>query len=70
MKFALNDKAKDFSWFPGDKFLNFILFFPEIGSSALLDLKKNFSPDSLRVNFEVLKLFHLCMDYQQVGFKW
>ena len=40
MKFALNDKAKDFSRFPRDKFLNFILFFPEIGSSALLDLEK------------------------------
>ena len=40
MKFALNDKAKDFSRFPGDKFLKFILFFPEIGSSALLDLEK------------------------------
>ena len=24
MKFALNDKVKEFSWFPGDKFLNLI----------------------------------------------
>ena len=32
MKFALNDKAKGFYGFPGDKFLNFILFFSEIGS--------------------------------------
>ena len=40
MKFALNDKAKDFSQSPGDKFLNFIVFFPEIGSNALLDLEK------------------------------
>ena len=32
MKFALNDKVKGFSQFPGDKFLNFILFFPEIGT--------------------------------------
>ena len=32
MKFALNDKAKGFSRFPGDKFLNFIVFFPEIGT--------------------------------------
>ena len=32
MKFALNDKSKGFYRFPGDKFLNFILFFPEIGS--------------------------------------
>ena len=27
MKFALNDKAKGFYWFPGDNFLNFTLFF-------------------------------------------
>ena len=26
MKFILTDKAKGFSWFPGDKYLNFILF--------------------------------------------
>ena len=32
MKVALNDKAKGFSSFSGDTFLNFILFFPEIGS--------------------------------------
>ena len=32
MKFALNDKSKGFYWFPGDKFSNFILFFPEIES--------------------------------------
>ena len=56
MKFALNVKAQKFSRFPGDKFLNFILFFQKIGFSALLDLE-NFSPDSIRVNFEVLKLF-------------
>ena len=31
MNFALNDKEKGFYWFPGDKFLDFILFFPEIG---------------------------------------
>ena len=27
MKFTSNDEAKGFSLFPGDKFLNFILFF-------------------------------------------
>ena len=32
MKFTSNDKTKGFSLFPGDEFLNFILFFPEIGS--------------------------------------
>ena len=32
MKSDLNDEANGFSQFPGDKFLNFILFFPEIGS--------------------------------------
>ena len=29
---------------------------------------KNFSPDTLRVNLEVLKL-HLCIDYHEVCFK-
>ena len=32
MKFALNDEAKGFYRFSGDKFLNLILFCPEIGS--------------------------------------
>ena len=68
MKFALNDEAKRFYWFPGNKFLNLILFFPEIGSSVFVDLEK-FHPDKLGVNFEVLKL-HLCMYYCEVCFKW
>ena len=62
-EFALSDEAKGFSWFPGDKFFNFIffflIFFLEIGSSVFVDLEK-FQPDTLIVNFEVLKL-HLCM---------
>ena len=33
-----------------------------------VDLEK-FSPDSIRVNFEVLKLFHLCMDCHQIDSK-
>ena len=57
MKFSLNDKAKRFSWFPRDKFLNLILFFPEIGSSVF---GIYLQPDTLVVNFEVQKL-HLCM---------
>ena len=32
--------------------------------------QKNFSSDSIRVNFEVLKLLLLCMDYHEVCFKW
>ena len=32
----------------------------------LMDLEKNFSPDSIRVNFEVLNLLQLCMDCQFV----
>ena len=47
MKFALNDIAKGFYWFPSDKFLNFILFFPEIGFSVFVDFKK-FQPWYLR----------------------
>ena len=54
----------------GDKFLNFILFFPEFYLSVFVDLE-NFSPetDNIRVNFEVLKLLHLCMDLHEVCFK-
>ena len=33
-----------------------------------MDFEKNFSPDTLGVNFEVLKL-HLCIDYCEVCFK-
>ena len=39
MKFVLNDEAKEFQWFPGDKFLNFILFFSEIEFSVFVDRK-------------------------------
>ena len=31
---------------------------------------KNFNPDTLGVNFEVLKHLHLCMDSHEVCFKW
>ena len=41
MMFALNDKAKGFSRFPGDKFLNFILFLSEIGIYCAYGLRKN-----------------------------
>ena len=41
MKFALNDKAKRFSRFSGNKFLDFILFSRNwILYSALVDLEK------------------------------
>ena len=35
MKSALNDKVKEFKWFSWFKILNFILFFPEIGSFSV-----------------------------------
>ena len=52
-------------------FLNFILFIPEIGSERVRELEKISAliPDTLGVNFEVLKLLHLCMDYHEIGFK-
>ena len=31
---------------------------------------KNFSPDSIIANFEVLKLLNLCRDWHEVCFKW
>ena len=37
--------------------------------SALVDLEKIFSPDTLGVNLEVLKLLHLCMACHEVCFK-
>ena len=41
MKFALYDEAIGFSWFPGDTFLNFILFFfQKLDLSVLVDLEK------------------------------
>ena len=47
--------------------LKFILFFPEIGSQVCLwTWRKKFSPDTLRVNLEVIKLLHLCMDCHEV----
>ena len=76
MKFSLNDKSKGFYWFPGDKFLNFILFFSRNLMLVCSWTSKSFSPDTLGVNFEVLNL-HLYMDYcefaigdEAKGFSW
>ena len=44
-------------------------FFQKFDLSVFVDLEKNFSPDILGVNFEVLKL-HLCVYYCEVCFKW
>ena len=60
---------KGFSWLPGDKFLNFILFFQNLDLSVFVDLE-NFSPGSIRLKVEVLKLLHLCMDCYEDCFKW
>ena len=43
-------------------------FFQKLDLSVFVDLEKNFIPDTLGVNFEVLKL-HLCMYYCEVCFK-
>ena len=40
MKFALNDKSKEFYWFPGDDFSNFIYFFHKLDLSVFVDLEK------------------------------
>ena len=44
-------------------------FFQKLDHSLFEDLEI-FSPDSVRVNFEVLKLLHLCMDCHKICFKW
>ena len=62
MKFALNDKAKEFKVLPGDKLL---FIFQKFDLSVFVDLEKNFSSNTLVVNFEVQKL-HLCMYYCEV----
>ena len=59
---------KGFSGLPGDKFLNFILFFQKLDLSVFVDLE-NFRPGSIRLNVEVLKLLHLCMDCHEDCFK-
>ena len=45
-----------------------LIFFQKFDLSVFVDLEKNFSPDTLGVNFEVLKL-HSCMDCHEVCFK-
>ena len=41
MKFDLYDEAIGFLWFPGDKFLNLILFFfQKLDLSVFVDLEK------------------------------
>ena len=46
-------------------------FFQILDLGVFVDLKekKNFSPDTLGVKFEVLKLLHLCMDCHEVCLK-
>ena len=44
-------------------------FSQKLDLSVIVDLEK-FSPDSIRVNFEVLKLLYLSMDCHEVCFKW
>ena len=67
-------KQRSFDDSQGIKF--FILFFfyfilfSEIGFWCVCGLGKNFSPDILGVNLEVLKLLHLFMDCHEVCFKW
>ena len=69
MKSALNDKAKRFSCFSGDKFLKFHFTFSRNWILLSLWTSKNFSPYTLGVNFEVLKLLYLCFDCHEVCFK-
>ena len=67
MKFALNIKQKGFNDCQGIN--SQFNFFQKLDLSVFVNLEKNFSPDTLGVNFEVLKL-HLCMYYCEVCFKW
>ena len=39
-EFALGDEAKGVSWLPGDKLLNFILFFQKLDLSVFVNLEK------------------------------
>ena len=62
-EFALSDEAKGFSWLPGDKFLNFILFFWKLDLSVFVDLEmieqRGFH-DSQEIDSLILFLF-LCL---------
>ena len=69
MKSALNDKEKRFTLFPRDKFLKFHFTYSRNWMLVCLWTWKKFSPDSIGVNFEVLKLLRLCMDCPEVCFK-
>ena len=55
--------------FRGYIFFISLYFFQKFDLSVFVDLKKNFSPDTLGVNFEVLTLLHLCMDCHVLCFK-
>ena len=54
-------KQKGYHDFQGNNFWISFYFFQKFNLRVFVDLE-NFSPDTLRVNFEVLKLLHLCMD--------
>ena len=69
MKLVLNLRISHCLSFPGNIFLFFPFFWKNLFLVRLWTWK-TFSPDSIRVNFEVLKLLHLCMDCHEVCFKW
>ena len=45
-----------------------MFFFHKLDLSVFVDVKK-FSPDTLGLNLEVLKLLHIFMGCHEVGFK-
>ena len=67
MKIVLNQRISHCLSFTGNIFLIFVLFFLNL-TLVCLWTWKNFSPDTLGVNLEVLKL-HLCMDCHEICFK-
>ena len=70
MKLFLNWRISHCLYFP-EMFL--FIFFKFFFLNLILERLwtwKNFRPDSIRVNLEVLKLLHLCMDCHEVCFKW
>ena len=62
-------KQRGFHDRQGISFWNFILFFHKLDLSVFVDLEKNFSPGTIILNFEVLKVLHLCKDCHEVCFK-
>ena len=69
MKFTSNDKAEEFSWFPGINIWILFYFFNKLDLSVFVDLEK-FQPWYIRSELGSTKTSSFIYGLCEVCFKW